>query len=470
MLESPGRMTLTHSAIGLVAIATLGVGVFIGLTGPPVAAHTPALAGLALGAAIVAFVRRTAFVDERRRCDAACLRIGLRWRCWSSARSMPWWLRRQSDRTRPGRGRRIRAVTFGHWEALRPGWPACMPLARPTRRWAAQSAPSCGRSRGCPSRRRCSATAWSQHVCRTRRAAACTATGHLALAHAVAAHAPPYTVAAGITIVLAETFAHRYWQVIPVALVPLLIAYRGYHGSMSRFEDAYRRREVADTWCKAWRSSTAMERSRCGTTRSSGSLELPSRARHRQRPRRGRARPQAYGTAAHGGRGARGPDPAIDPSPHPPGRLGLARGRGPRRPRRRRRHAALARHHGFGAGGRDTQAQRAAAGAGRRRRQRRVMGVGPADPAVLLLGSLAGHGRPLRRRRHRPSRGLAEPRPSRRRAVAQGSRSRRSCPARRPSCRTSIGSATRTARTAGSFVAARPRAARTIAPCGLPGR
>ena len=33
---------------------------------------------------------------------------------------------------------------------------------------------------------------------------------------------------------------------IPVAVVPLLVAYCGYHGSLTRFEDAYRRREVAE--------------------------------------------------------------------------------------------------------------------------------------------------------------------------------------------------------------------------------
>ena len=58
-------MTLTHSAIGLVVIATLGAGVFIGLTGP-VAGHTSALAALTLGAAIVAFFdgRRSSTSDD----------------------------------------------------------------------------------------------------------------------------------------------------------------------------------------------------------------------------------------------------------------------------------------------------------------------------------------------------------------------------------------------------------------------
>ena len=90
-----------------------------------------------------------------------------------------------------------------------------------------------------------------------------------------------------------------------MAVVPLLVAYRGYHGSMSRFEDAYRRREVAENLVQGmavvdgngivtlW--NDAVER-----------LLGCSRARHRQRPRRGHAGPQAHGTAAHGGRGARG--------------------------------------------------------------------------------------------------------------------------------------------------------------------
>ena len=238
-------MTLTYSAIGLVVIATLGAGVFIGLTGP-VAGHTSAFAALALGAAIVAFFdgRRSSTSDDDAMQPAfvvvflALLVLGpLEAMVVAATVGIAHGLAeaehpRRDVRTLGGAATGVAGMyaagaahhalggTVGTFV-----WPQQgLPIAAALLGYCLVGSTSAGLVAPLLERQRVT-WKWPARLLRTL---------------------PPYAVAAGITIVLAETFAHRYWQVVPVALVPLLIAYRGYHGSMSRFEDAYRRREVAD--------------------------------------------------------------------------------------------------------------------------------------------------------------------------------------------------------------------------------
>ena len=239
-------MTFTQSAIGLVVIATLGAGVFIGLTGP-VAGHTSALAALTLGAAIVAFFdgRRSSTSDDDAMQPAfvvvflALLVLGpLDAMVVAATVGIAHGLAeaehpRRDVRTLGGAATGVAGMyAAGAAHHALGGTVGTFVWPR------AGAAYRGGSARLLPGRR---------HVCRTSRAAPCTATGHLEVARALAAHAT--------ALCRGRRHHHRprrdlrppgTWQVIPVALVPLLIAYRGYHGSMSRFEDAYRRREVAD--------------------------------------------------------------------------------------------------------------------------------------------------------------------------------------------------------------------------------
>ncbi len=57
---------------------------------------------------------------------------------------------------------------------------------------------------------------------------------------------PIYFIGAGVAVGLVEVIDHRNWAVLPVALVPLLFAFRAYADYMSRLEDGHRRLEVMD--------------------------------------------------------------------------------------------------------------------------------------------------------------------------------------------------------------------------------
>jgi diguanylate cyclase (GGDEF)-like protein/PAS domain S-box-containing protein len=57
---------------------------------------------------------------------------------------------------------------------------------------------------------------------------------------------PMYFVGAGVAVGLVELIAHRNWEVVPVACIPLLFAFRAYADYMRRREDDHRRLEVMD--------------------------------------------------------------------------------------------------------------------------------------------------------------------------------------------------------------------------------
>ena len=57
---------------------------------------------------------------------------------------------------------------------------------------------------------------------------------------------PTYFVGAGIAIGAVELIAHRNWQVLPVAFVPVFFAFRAYANYLGRLEDEQRRLEVID--------------------------------------------------------------------------------------------------------------------------------------------------------------------------------------------------------------------------------
>jgi diguanylate cyclase (GGDEF)-like protein/PAS domain S-box-containing protein len=56
--------------------------------------------------------------------------------------------------------------------------------------------------------------------------------------------APSYVIAASVAVGLAATISHRFWEVLPVAAVPLYFAYRAYSSYLVRLDEDYRRREV----------------------------------------------------------------------------------------------------------------------------------------------------------------------------------------------------------------------------------
>ena len=406
------------------------------------------LAALALGAAVRRHLRRAAFVDERRRCDAACLRGG------AADAAAPRPARSDGDCGDGGIAHglaeaahpRRAAATLGgaatgrgRHVCRRRGAPGAGRHGRPVR-LAATGAADRGRGR--------SATAWS----------CSTSAGLLAPLLArqrvswrwparAPAHAPPYAVAAGLAIVLAETVAHQYWQVIPVALVPLLIAYHG----LSRLAEPVRgclppsrgrrRPGAGHGRRRRQRDGHAVER------RAGAPARLPAQRAIGNDLVAAVPAPQPHGAAAHGGRSARGSDTAIDR------RASCSRSA-------RRSRVAEVRVMPVDGGatllwhdlterlredGAVRQRNEAAAGAGRRRRQRRPVGMGSAAAGVLLLRPLAGNGRPAADGRPGPPGGVAvrvHPDDAR---VAEG-RARRA-PHRhdRSPVSTSTGSATRTA-------------------------
>ena len=58
---------------------------------------------------------------------------------------------------------------------------------------------------------------------------------------------PIYFIGAGVAVGLAEVIDRRTWEVLPVAVVPLYFAYRGYCDYVGRLEDERRRREVIES-------------------------------------------------------------------------------------------------------------------------------------------------------------------------------------------------------------------------------
>jgi diguanylate cyclase (GGDEF)-like protein/PAS domain S-box-containing protein len=57
---------------------------------------------------------------------------------------------------------------------------------------------------------------------------------------------PTYFVGAGIAVGAVELIAHRNWQVLPIAFVPVFFAFRAYASYLGRLEDEQRRLEVID--------------------------------------------------------------------------------------------------------------------------------------------------------------------------------------------------------------------------------
>ena len=55
---------------------------------------------------------------------------------------------------------------------------------------------------------------------------------------------PMYVIGAGVAAGLVELIAHRTWEVLPVAFVPVFFAFRAYTDYMGRLEDGHRRGEV----------------------------------------------------------------------------------------------------------------------------------------------------------------------------------------------------------------------------------
>ena len=323
----------------------------------------------------------------------------------------------------------------------------CLPRGRRTRRWAARSARSSGRNRGCPSGPRWPPTAWSA----ARSAGLLTpllgtsgSAGGGRRGWFARLRPTPWRRAVDCPC---RGRAHQYWAGDPGGGHAAVVVYCGYHGSLTRFEDAYRRREVAENLVQGmavvdgdgtitlW--NDALERLLgCSRRRAIGKdlvVAIPGLIRTEL--------PRTVGAVL----GDRTPRTIarVDAS----GRHGRACRRDPHHPGGRRRHAALARHHGPGARRGVPQAQRTAAGAGRRRRQRRMVGVGPADPAVLLLGPLAGDGRPAGSRPAPAARRTGLERVHREDAASLKDRARGDPVGhRRRTFRTSTGSATRTAR------------------------
>ncbi len=58
---------------------------------------------------------------------------------------------------------------------------------------------------------------------------------------------PGYFIAASLAIGFVAVVDHRMWNVVPVAVVPLLFAYRAYSAHVIRIDEDYRRREVVES-------------------------------------------------------------------------------------------------------------------------------------------------------------------------------------------------------------------------------
>jgi diguanylate cyclase (GGDEF)-like protein/PAS domain S-box-containing protein len=58
--------------------------------------------------------------------------------------------------------------------------------------------------------------------------------------------APAYLIGAAIAVAVAEAIDHRFWQILPLAAVPLFFVYRAYANALGRDEEEHRVREIVD--------------------------------------------------------------------------------------------------------------------------------------------------------------------------------------------------------------------------------
>src|SRR6266850_3184627 len=58
---------------------------------------------------------------------------------------------------------------------------------------------------------------------------------------------PNYFIGASLAVGVAEVIDRRYWEVLPVAALPLYFAYRAYYAHADRLEEEHRRREVVES-------------------------------------------------------------------------------------------------------------------------------------------------------------------------------------------------------------------------------
>jgi diguanylate cyclase (GGDEF)-like protein/PAS domain S-box-containing protein len=240
-------MSLTHSAIGLVAVAAVATGVLVAVTGWPLTAYTLSLAGLALGASVVALVdaKRSSTSDADAMQPSFVVAFvtllllgGVEAMVVAAAAAVAHGL---SEAPHPRRAARTLAAAalggagmYAAGEAHRRlggtvngfDWPQQgLPIAAAVLVYVLIASTAAGLVKPLFARQRVKWN-WFARMGRT---------------------APPYIVAAGLAIAVAETVSHRYWEIVPVAAVPLVLAYLGYHGALSRLEDARRRREVGES-------------------------------------------------------------------------------------------------------------------------------------------------------------------------------------------------------------------------------
>jgi diguanylate cyclase (GGDEF)-like protein/PAS domain S-box-containing protein len=240
-------MSLTHSAIGLVAVAAVATGVLVAVTGWPLTAYTLSLAGLALGASVVALVdaKRSSTSDADAMQPSFVVAFvtllllgGVEAMVVAAAAAVAHGL---SEAPHPRRAARtLAAAAFGGAGMYAAGeahrrlggtvngfdWPQQgLPIAAAVLVYVLIASTAAGLVKPLFARQRVKWN-WFARMGRT---------------------APPYIVAAGLAIAVAETVSHRYWEIVPVAAVPLVLAYLGYHGALSRLEDARRRREVGES-------------------------------------------------------------------------------------------------------------------------------------------------------------------------------------------------------------------------------
>jgi diguanylate cyclase (GGDEF)-like protein len=244
LLTWSGQMTITQSALGLVAVAMMGLGALVGLTEWPVHAQTLNLAGLALAAtAVASFDGRRSYTSDADAMQpsfvlvfVAMLLIGpLEATVVAAATGIAHGLAapahaRRAARTLEGAitGATAMYAAGAAYQALGGNigafeWPRQgLSIAAAVAAYCLVSSTSAGLLIPLIGRQRVKWT-WLTRMGRT---------------------APPYVVGAALSIGIAEMVSHQYWEIVPVAIVPAVIVYLGYHDALSRFEDACRRREV----------------------------------------------------------------------------------------------------------------------------------------------------------------------------------------------------------------------------------
>jgi PAS domain-containing protein len=244
LLTWSGQMTITQSALGLVAVAMMGLGALVGLTEWPVHAQTLNLAGLALAAtAVASFDGRRSYTSDADAMQpsfvlvfVAMLLIGpLEATVVAAATGIAHGLAapahaRRAARTLEGAitGATAMYAAGAAYQALGGNigafeWPRQgLSIAAAVAAYCLVSSTSARLLIPLIGRQRVKWT-WLTRMGRT---------------------APPYVVGAALSIGIAEMVSHQYWEIVPVAIVPAVIVYLGYHDALSRFEDACRRREV----------------------------------------------------------------------------------------------------------------------------------------------------------------------------------------------------------------------------------